>query len=163
MNPKLNKSRSNCRAMGMVISRDGNMTYNSAVHHRRSIRLQEYDYAQAGAYFVTICTHNHQPIFGKIELDSIGQSASAQNGRGQPVGAGLAPALCYQPPCPYSFSMIPQGSPLCWQMTALQAYNKPAMFSSFHFFTFSLFCTMLPQSAFPSLQKGGVPEGRGGC
>ena len=92
MNPKLNKSRSNCRAMGMVISRDGNMTYNSAVHHRRSIRLQEYDYAQAGAYFVTICTHNHQPIFGKIELDSIGQSASAQNGRGQPVGAGLAPA-----------------------------------------------------------------------
>jgi len=71
-------------------------------HHRRSIRLQEYDYAQAGAYFITICTHNHQPIFGKIELDPIGQSAPAQNGKGQPapaqngkgqpVGAGLAPA-----------------------------------------------------------------------
>ena len=76
----------------MVISRDGNMTYNPAVHHRRSIRLQEYDYAQAGAYFITICTHNHQPIFGKIELDPIGQPAPAQNGKGQPVGAGLAPA-----------------------------------------------------------------------
>ena len=78
------------------------MTIEPASHHRRSIRLQEYDYAQAGAYFITICTHNHQPIFGKIELDPIGQSASAQNGKGQPapaqngkgqpVGAGLAPA-----------------------------------------------------------------------
>ena len=56
-------------------------------HHRRSIRLQEYDYAQAGAYFITICTHNHQPIFGKIELDPIGQSAPAQNGKGQPAPA----------------------------------------------------------------------------
>lgn len=24
-------------------------------HHRRSIRLKEYDYAQPGAYFVTVC------------------------------------------------------------------------------------------------------------
>jgi REP element-mobilizing transposase RayT len=30
------------------------MTYNSTTHHRRSIRLPAYDYAQAGAYFVTI-------------------------------------------------------------------------------------------------------------
>ena len=32
--------------------------YDSQRHHRRSIRLQGYDYAQAGAYFVTIvCQH----------------------------------------------------------------------------------------------------------
>jgi putative transposase len=32
-------------------------------HHRRSIRLKDYDYAQAGAYFVTICTHQRQLFF----------------------------------------------------------------------------------------------------
>ena len=36
------------------------------VHHRLSIRLKGYDYAQAGAYFVTICTQNRQCLFGDI-------------------------------------------------------------------------------------------------
>ncbi len=35
-------------------------------HHRRSIRLQGYDYAQAGAYFITVCTQNRHHLFGKI-------------------------------------------------------------------------------------------------
>ncbi|MBI2907752.1 MAG: transposase [Chloroflexi bacterium] len=35
-------------------------------HHRRSIRLKDYDYAQGGAYYVTICTFNREPIFGEI-------------------------------------------------------------------------------------------------
>lgn len=35
-------------------------------HYRRSIRLPGYDYTQAGAYFVTICTHNRQCLFGAI-------------------------------------------------------------------------------------------------
>lgn len=35
-------------------------------HHRKSIRLQGYDYSQAGAYFVTICTHNRECVFGDI-------------------------------------------------------------------------------------------------
>ncbi len=35
-------------------------------HHRRSIRLPEYDYAQPGAYFITICTHQRACLFGKI-------------------------------------------------------------------------------------------------
>ncbi|NTW50399.1 MAG: hypothetical protein HGB19_11850 [Chlorobiales bacterium] len=39
---------------------------NSGKHHRRSIRLQEYDYSQAGAYFLTICTHNREYVFGTI-------------------------------------------------------------------------------------------------
>lgn len=33
---------------------------------RRSIRLKGYDYAQAGAYFVTICTQNRDCLFGDI-------------------------------------------------------------------------------------------------
>ena len=34
--------------------------------HRHSIRLKNYDYSQAGLYFVTICTENHSCLFGKI-------------------------------------------------------------------------------------------------
>jgi len=42
------------------------MTYNPEIHHRRSIRLKEYDYSQEGSYFITICTHNREFLFGKI-------------------------------------------------------------------------------------------------
>ena len=35
--------------------------------NRRSIRLKEYDYTQAGFYFITICTQNRICLFGKIE------------------------------------------------------------------------------------------------
>ncbi len=35
-------------------------------HRRRSIRLRGYDYSQAGAYFVTICTQNREYLFGNI-------------------------------------------------------------------------------------------------
>jgi putative transposase len=35
-------------------------------HHRRSIRLPEYDYSQAGAYYVTIVTQGRECLFGKI-------------------------------------------------------------------------------------------------
>ncbi len=34
---------------------------------RKSIRLKEYDYSQAGGYFVTICTKNRICFFGKVE------------------------------------------------------------------------------------------------
>ncbi len=34
---------------------------------RKSIRLNNYDYSQCGAYFVTICTHERQNLFGRIE------------------------------------------------------------------------------------------------
>ena len=51
------------------------MPYNPDLHHRHSIRLKGYDYAQAGLYFVTICTQNHECLFGNI------------------VGAGSKPAL----------------------------------------------------------------------
>ena len=35
-------------------------------HHRRSIRLQGYDYSQAGAYYVTIVTQGRECLFGEI-------------------------------------------------------------------------------------------------
>lgn len=35
-------------------------------HHRRSIRLQGYDYSQAGAYYVTIVTYHRDCLFGEI-------------------------------------------------------------------------------------------------
>ena len=42
------------------------MTYNSDIHHRRSIRLKDYNYSQAGAYFVTICARHRECLFGEI-------------------------------------------------------------------------------------------------
>lgn len=41
--------------------------YNPDKHHRRSIRLQGYDYTAAGAYFITLCTQQRQCLFGEIE------------------------------------------------------------------------------------------------
>ena len=38
----------------------------SQAHHRRSIRLAGYDYAQAGWYFVTICSHGKTCLFGEV-------------------------------------------------------------------------------------------------
>ncbi|MCL4272354.1 MAG: hypothetical protein KJZ77_00665 [Anaerolineales bacterium] len=35
-------------------------------HHRKSIRLQGYDYSQTGAYYVTIVTYHRDPLFGEI-------------------------------------------------------------------------------------------------
>ncbi|TET55082.1 MAG: transposase [Anaerolineales bacterium] len=35
-------------------------------HHRRSIRLPGYDYAQAGSYFVTIVTQGRECLFGMV-------------------------------------------------------------------------------------------------
>ncbi|MBI5739331.1 MAG: hypothetical protein HZA16_01310 [Nitrospirae bacterium] len=42
------------------------MKYNPDIHHRRSIRLQEYDYANQGAYYVTICVKDRECLFGSI-------------------------------------------------------------------------------------------------
>lgn len=47
------------------------MNYNPNIHHRRTIRLQTYDYSNEGLYFVTICTHNRQPLFGQIVNDEM--------------------------------------------------------------------------------------------
>ena len=38
------------------------MKYNRDIHQRRSIRLKGYDYTNAGAYFVTICTQHRECV-----------------------------------------------------------------------------------------------------
>jgi putative transposase len=58
------------------------MKYNPAKHHRRSIRLKGYDYTAAGAYFITICTHHRECVFGEIvngvmQLNPFGQLVHA--------------------------------------------------------------------------------------
>lgn len=35
--------------------------------HRRSIRLQDYDYTSSGVYFITICTHQKASLLGEIK------------------------------------------------------------------------------------------------
>jgi REP element-mobilizing transposase RayT len=42
------------------------MTYNPDIHHRRSIRLKEYNYSAAGAYFVTFCAFQRECLFGNV-------------------------------------------------------------------------------------------------
>ena len=54
------------------------MSNNFENHHRRSIRLQGYDYSQPGMYFVTIGVEGRTCLFGevvrgKMILDQIGQ------------------------------------------------------------------------------------------
>ena len=57
--------------------------YHSNKHHRRSVRLRNYNYANTGAYFVTVCLNqriaedsveneiSNLPTFGKIENDKM--------------------------------------------------------------------------------------------
>ncbi len=42
------------------------MIYGPHRHQRRSLRLPGYDYSQAGAYFVTLCTHDRACVFGEV-------------------------------------------------------------------------------------------------
>jgi len=57
------------RGRGNPAPADGKLsvTYNPEIHHRQSIRLKGYDYAQAGAYFVTVCVKDHACLFGDVE------------------------------------------------------------------------------------------------
>jgi putative transposase len=40
--------------------------YNPIRHHRKSIRLKDYDYSKEGLYYITICTEDRICLFGKI-------------------------------------------------------------------------------------------------
>lgn len=42
------------------------MKFDPKIHHRRSIRLQGYDYSQVGAYYVTIVINRRECILGEI-------------------------------------------------------------------------------------------------
>jgi REP element-mobilizing transposase RayT len=47
------------------------VSYDPDRHHRRSIRLRSYDYAQAGAYFVTLCAQDRACLFGRIASETV--------------------------------------------------------------------------------------------
>ncbi len=47
------------------------MVYGSRDRHRRSIRLEHWDYGESGAYFVTICTHERALLFEDARLRCI--------------------------------------------------------------------------------------------
>ncbi|MDP3449110.1 MAG: hypothetical protein Q8R87_00905 [Anaerolineaceae bacterium] len=54
------------------------MTTESLAHHRRSIRLEGYDYASEGGYFITIVAHGRKCLFGSVvneemKLNDFGQ------------------------------------------------------------------------------------------
>jgi len=58
------------------------MGYDPDRHHRRSIRLKGHDYAEPGAYFVTICTYQRECLLGHVEgvdvvLSSAGRIAQS--------------------------------------------------------------------------------------
>ena len=42
------------------------MNYDPAKHYRRSIRLKDYDYTQAGAYFITLCVEHRACVLGDV-------------------------------------------------------------------------------------------------
>jgi REP element-mobilizing transposase RayT len=63
-------------------------------HHRRSIRLPGYDYSAAGAYFITICTHDRECLFGQIvngemRLNALGEIVRAEWEKSAIIRAGI--------------------------------------------------------------------------
>ena len=57
--------------------------YDPSLHHRKSIRLKDYDYSQPGLYFITICCHHNKYRFGRIinsemHLNEYGLIAAAE-------------------------------------------------------------------------------------
>jgi len=51
---------------GKLHSGGRSIKYDPKKHHRRSIRMEGYDYLQVGEYFVTICTKGNKCLFGDI-------------------------------------------------------------------------------------------------
>ena len=59
------------------------MSNHLPIHHRKSIRLPGYDYAQAGAYFLTIITWQRECLFGEVageemHLSKLGNMAASE-------------------------------------------------------------------------------------
>ncbi len=59
------------------------MSYDPLRHHRRSIRLKNFDYSQPGLYFITLVVKNRENIFGDIKhgkmiLNDFGLIAQAE-------------------------------------------------------------------------------------
>ncbi len=63
----------------MLITLEDSLKAKSMEHlTRKNIRLTEYDYSQNGSYFITICSHNKECIFGTISDETINLSPYGQ-------------------------------------------------------------------------------------
>jgi REP element-mobilizing transposase RayT len=98
-------------------------------HARRSIRLQGYDYAQAGAYFVTICAYERRCLFGNV---SDGTMQLNERGRiveecWEAIPAHLADveldAFCVMPNHVHGIIIIRRGTP--WRAPTVEQFQKP--------------------------------------
>jgi REP element-mobilizing transposase RayT len=64
---------------GLQLATGDKAKYNPVIHHRRSIRLQGYDYSRPGAYFVTICLQEKdshllgEVVTGKVQGSRYGE------------------------------------------------------------------------------------------
>ncbi len=45
---------------------------------RRKLRLPDFDYSQAGSYFITICTHDRQCVLGDVAAEQMSLSRSGE-------------------------------------------------------------------------------------
>ena len=68
------------KTSGQVEKGFDEMITHEVKHHRKSLRLKDYDYSQNGYYFVTICTKDGKEYFGKIKdnemiLNRVGETA----------------------------------------------------------------------------------------
>jgi putative transposase len=83
------------------------LTYDPAIHHRRSIRLKGHDYAGGGEYFVTICAHRdwiaqeqgrpfHAPGLREL-IGRVWESLPDRFPEMGAVGAGLMPSTMSAP------------------------------------------------------------------
>jgi putative transposase len=66
----------------LTFLRFSDMKFDPRIHHRKSIRLSDFAYAQAGLYYVTIVTYKRERLFGDVEqgrmfLSEIGEWVQA--------------------------------------------------------------------------------------
>lgn len=66
----------------LISMRFFDMKFDPRIHHRKSIRLSDFAYAQAGLYYVTIVTYKRERLFGTVEqrrivLSEIGEWVQA--------------------------------------------------------------------------------------
>jgi REP element-mobilizing transposase RayT len=52
--------------VGAALEPPSSSTVVQITTRRRPLRLRDYDYSNPGAYFVTICSHQRRPLFGRI-------------------------------------------------------------------------------------------------
>ena len=70
------------------------MRYDPEQHHRRTIRLREFDYAAVGSYFITICTYQMECVLaeivdGHVVLSAYGEVVREEWERSADVRPGL--------------------------------------------------------------------------